>query len=130
MKGFIELRNPVMINGESMTKLAYDTNEITPALFAQADAAKKQAAGLKTVAITPAVEFDFALHLYLGFAAVIAASNNSIEFVDCERVHGLDLVEVMNVGRNFILKSEASQESNSEEPSETTAEPTPQASPN
>lgn len=127
MRKTLTLQNPVMINGVEMAALDYDTNAITASLFAQADAQKKQAAGLKNVAITPAVEFDYALHLYLGFAAIVAASDNAIAFFDCERIHGADLVEVMSIGRNFILKSEASTENSSEEPSETTAEPSTQA---
>lgn len=127
MRKTLTLQNPVMINGAEMFALDYDTNAITAMLFAQADAQKKQAAGMRNVAITPAVEFDYALHLYLGFAAIIAASDNAIAFFDCERIHGADLVEVMNIGRNFILRSEESAESNSEEPSENTAEPSAQA---
>lgn len=123
MRKTLTLQNPVMINGTEMFALDYDTNAITAMLFAQADAQKKQAAGMRNVAITPAVEFDYALHLYLGFAAIIAASDNAIAFFDCERIHGVDLVEVMNIGRNFILRSEEPAEHKSEEPSETTAEP-------
>lgn len=127
MRKTLTLQNPVMINGVEMAALDYDTNAITASLFAQADAQKKQAAGLKNVAITPAVEFDYALHLYLGFAAIVAASDNAVAFFDCERIHGADLVEVMNIGRNFILRSEASTDDSSEEPSETTADPSTQA---
>lgn len=130
MRKTLTLHNPVMINGVEMAALDYDTNAITASLFAQADAQKKQAAGLKNVAITPAVEFDYALHLYLGFAAIVAASDNAIAFFDCERIHGADLVEVMNIGRNFILRSEASTDDSSEEPSETTAEPSTQVQSN
>lgn len=126
MKNMLKLKNPIMINGVSVGELTYDTNEITPQLFAQAEALKKSAAGLKNVAIVPAVEFDFSLHMYLGFAAVIAV-NPSYDFPDMERIHGIDTVEVMNIGRNFILKSEESPESSSDEPLEITAEPSTQA---
>ena len=121
MKKTLTLKNPIKINGVDNTELAYDTNEITPPLFAQAEALKKQAAGMKNVAIVPAVEFDFSLHMYLGFAAIIAA-NPMIDFADLERIHGTDMVEIMHIGRNFILKSEESQESNSDTASETTPE--------
>lgn len=130
MRKTLTLQNPVMINGVEMAALDYDTNAITASLFAQADAQKKQAAGLRNVAITPAVEFDYALHLYLGFAAIVAASDNAIAFFDCERIHGIDLMEVMSIGRNFILRSEASTDDSSEEPSETTAEPSTQVQSN
>lgn len=126
MKETLKLINPIMINGVETNELTYDANEITPALFAQAEAKKKEAAGLKNVAIVPAVEFDFSLHLYLGFAAILAV-NPSIDFSDMERMKGRDTVEVMKIGRNFIIKSEESAAKSSDDTSETTAEPSTQA---
>nr|DAO49258.1 MAG TPA: hypothetical protein [Caudoviricetes sp.] len=111
------LKNPIFINGVEVNELDYDTNKITPTLFAQAEAAKKQAAGMKNVAIVPAVEFDFALHTYLGFAAIIAAMPH-VDFLDLERLHGADVVDVMRIGRNFILKSEESTPNDSDAQSE------------
>lgn len=110
------LKNPIFINGIEVTELEYDTNKITPTLFAQAEAAKKKAAGMKNVAIVPAVEFDFALHTYLGFAAIIAEMPH-VDFLDLERLHGADVVDVMRIGRNFILKSEESTPNDSDAPS-------------
>lgn len=111
------LKNPIFINGVEVNELDYDTNKITPTLFAQAEAAKKQAAGMKNVAIVPAVEFDFALHTYLGFAAIIAEMPH-VDFLDLERLHGADVVDVMRIGRNFILKSEESMPNDSDARSE------------
>ncbi|MBO5953355.1 MAG: hypothetical protein J6Q53_04445 [Oscillospiraceae bacterium] len=130
MKGTIKLDNPiaVAIDGKQvqLAELKYDTNEITGALFCEADSKRRFAAGAKNVSIAPAAEFDCGLHLYLGFAAIIAADSN-IDFADLERIHGADLIDVMEVGRNFIMKSEDSAQSNSDDHSETTAEPTTQA---
>lgn len=123
MTGTFKLHNPIDINGKSHETLAYDTNEITALLFTEAEAKRKSAAGLKNVTITPAVEFDFGLHLYLGFAAIIA-KNPECDFTDMERIHGTDLIDIMAVGRNFLLKSEDATPSNSDEPSETTPKPT------
>nr|DAH47704.1 MAG TPA: hypothetical protein [Caudoviricetes sp.] len=123
MTGTFKLHNPIDINGKSHEALAYDTNEITALLFTEAEAKRKSAAGLKNVTITPAVEFDFGLHLYLGFAAIIA-KNPECDFTDMERIHGTDLIDIMAVGRNFLLKSEDATPSNSDEPSETTPKPT------
>ena len=84
---------------------------------------------MKNTSISPAAEFDFGLHLYLGFAAIIAA-NPSYDFSDVERIKGHDVVEVMAIGRNFILASEKGQpESDSGEPTETTPESTTPARP-
>ena len=123
MTGTFKLHNPIDINGKSHEALAYDTNEITALLFTEAEAKRKSAAGLKNVTITPAVEFDFGLHLYLGFAAIIA-KNPECDFTDMERIHGTDLIDIMAVGRNFLLKSEDATPSNSDELSETTPKPT------
>ena len=126
MKGTFKLTNPITVNGKELTELLYNTEEITGVLFCEADAKRRIAAGAKNVSIAPAAEFDYGLHLYLGFAACIAA-NPSLDFSDLERVHGVDVVEIMAVGRNFILKSEDSAQKTSDEPSEITAAPTTQA---
>nr|DAL22292.1 MAG TPA_asm: hypothetical protein [Caudoviricetes sp.]DAO12443.1 MAG TPA: hypothetical protein [Caudoviricetes sp.] len=123
MNGTFKLHNPIVINGKTHESLAYDTNEITALLFTEAEAKRKAAAGLKNVTITPAVEFDFGLHLYLGFASIIA-KNPECDFTDLERLHGTDLIDIMAVGRNFLLKSEDATPSNSDEPSGTTPKPT------
>lgn len=124
----ITLKNPITIDGKTVEKITYDPNEITGPLFAEAEAKRKMAAGMKNVGVSPAAEFDFGLHLYLGYAAIVAV-NPTYDFSDLERIHGRDVVEVMGIGRNFMLKSEAaSQESESDEHSETTPEFTTQAS--
>lgn len=120
----IKLQNPIKIDGKTVNELTYDINEITAIGFIEAEAKRKSAAG-RAVNITPAVEFDFGLHLYLGFAAIIAV-NPKIDWSDLERLHGHDVVEVTGIGRNFILKSEdkESPESESGAASETTPEST------
>ena len=128
-KNTITLKNPIMINGEKVKELTYDINEIDGVLFATAETKKKAAAGMKNMTIAPAAEFDFSLHLYLGYAAIIAV-NPSYDFSDLERIKGADVVEVMKLGRNFMLASDqASQESDSGEPTETTPESTTPAKP-
>lgn len=123
-KNTLTLKNPILINGEKVSEMTYDINEIDGVLFATAEAKKKAAAGMKNMSISAAAEFDFGLHLYLGFAAIIAV-NPSYDFTDLERMKGHDVVEVMGIGRNFMLKSdETSTESDSGEPTETTPEST------
>lgn len=121
------LKNPVKINGVEVTEVTYDANEIDGILFATAEAKRKSAAGMQNTSITPAAEFDFGLHLYLGFAAIIAV-NTTYDFSDLERIKGHDLVKVMGIGRNFMLASEKEQQQNdSGEHTETTPESTTQA---
>lgn len=124
----ITLKKPIMVNGEEVKELTYDANEINGMLFATAESKKKAAAG-QNMSISPAAEFDFALHLYLGFAAIIAV-NPSIDWSDLERVKGHDNVAIMKIGRSFMLGSdEASQESASDEPTAITDESTTPAKP-
>lgn len=128
MKGILTLKNPILIDGKQMSKLEYDTNEITGVLFAEADSRKMRANGSKGGNLSGAAELDYGLHLYLGYAAVIAV-NPAIDFSDMERMKGSDVMEVMSVGRNFIMKREdSSQASESDEQSGTTPEPSTQAS--
>lgn len=129
MKETLKLKNPILINGEKITEVTYDSNEIDGILFATAESKRKAAAGMKNTTITPAAEFDFGLHLYLGFAAIVAV-NPSYDFGDVERIKGHDVVEVMAIGRNFMLSSgQEQQESDSDGPTETTPESTTQAQP-
>lgn len=127
----LKLKNPVKINGKDISEMTYDINEIDGVLFATAEAKRKAAAGMKNVSITPAAEFDFGLHLYLGYAAIIAV-NPKYDFSDLERMKGRDVTAVLGIGRNFMLASDTEQpEKDSEEPTETTQEsitPAPQSS--
>lgn len=126
----LKLKNPIMIDGEQITEVTYDSNEIDGVLFATAESKRKAAAGMKNTTITPAAEFDFGLHLYLGFAAIVAV-NPSYDFSDVERIKGRDVVEVMSIGRNFMLASDQEQQENdSDEHTGTTPESTTQAQPN
>lgn len=120
----IKLRNPILINDKKVVELTHDANEITPAGFAEAEYRKTRANGSKGAPSSAAVELDYSLHLYLGFAAILAV-NPEYDFNDLERIKGVDVMEVMKVGRNFIIDSaDVSQEDKSESASETTQEST------
>ena len=122
----IKLKNPIQINGKVVPELTYDVNEITPSGFAEAEYRKTRANGSKGSPSSAAVELDYSLHLYLGFAAIIAV-NPEYDFNDLERIKGTDVMEVMKVGRNFILASvDTSTDEESENASETTLESTTQ----
>lgn len=124
----LTLKKAIMVNGEEVKELTYDANEINGLMFAIAESKKKAATG-QNISISPAAEFDFGLHLYLGYAAIIAV-NPQIDWSDLERIKGHDTVEIMKIGRSFMLGSdEASQESGSAEPIETTGGSTTQAKP-
>ena len=101
MKNTIKLDNPVQINGKSYNELTYDISEITAQAFAEADARKLSASGSKNGNAAGAAELDYGLHLYLGFAAIIAV-NPEIDISDLERVRGYDVMKIMRIGRDFI----------------------------
>ena len=147
MKNTIKLDNPVQINGKSYNELTYDISEITAQAFAEADARKLSASGSKngnavsgphsasTSARTSslvsgmsnaagAAELDYGLHLYLGFAAIIAV-NPEIDISDLERVRGYDVMKIMRIGRDFISgkSEEPYTPDSSDAQSETTPEP-------
>lgn len=125
----LKLRNPIKIDGKEVAEVTYDANEIDGLLFATAEAKRKDALGLKD-SMTAAAEFDYSLHVYMGYAAIIAV-NSSYSFEDVARIKGRDLVEVMKIGRNFILKSEKeSPEKSSGEHTETMPESTTRAEQN
>ncbi len=128
MTGILKLKNPIEINGKKVAELSYDTDAITATHFAEADARKMRASGAKGGNLSGAVELDYSFHLYLGFAAIVSV-NPEIDVADLERLKGYDVMEVMKVGRNFIMKpGEASPADGSAEQSETTPEPsTPQS---
>ena len=120
----IKLRNPILINGKQVSELTHDANEITPSGFAEAEYRKTRANGSKGAPSSAAVELDYSLHLYLGFAAIIAV-NPEYDWSDLERIKGADVMDVMKVGRNFIIDSvDVSQDDTSESASETTPEST------
>ena len=120
----IKLRNPILINNKQVSELTHDANEITPSGFAEAEYRKTRANGSKGAPSSAAVELDYSLHLYLGFAAILAV-NPEYDFNDLERIKGADVMDVMKVGRNFIIDSvETSQDDTSESASETTPEST------
>lgn len=122
MKGTIKLFNPIQINGKLVKELTYDTNEITAAAFAQADSNKLRQQTNKGN-LAGAVELDYALHIYLGFAAITAV-NPEIDIADLERIKGRDVTEAMMIGRDFI--TEKSEEPSSPELSENVSENTPE----
>ena len=68
------------------------------------------------------MSYDYSLHLYIGFAAVIAV-NPSYTFEDMERIKGKSLTKFSKIGRGFFIGSGDSGADSSDEQSETTPEP-------
>ena len=121
MKETMKLQTPLLVNGKNLTELTYDPSEITVDLFGEANEYAMSAGGT-----TPSMrvkETDYAFHMYLGFAAIIAV-NPGISFDDLKRLKGYDLMTVTNIGLFFILgkSGDDSQDDSSESASEDTAD--------
>lgn len=127
MKDTLTLENPIKINGHEINELTYDATEITADMFSEACA--RSAALDKTKAVTFKLkENDYSLHLYLGFMAIIAV-NPSVDITDLERIKGVDVLHVSNIGMLFILGrlGGRSDENSLSEPSESTVDISTQA---
>lgn len=127
MKETLKLENPIMIDDCKVEELTYDAMEITPALYAKACAKAAEAAKTKEFSLNLR-ESDYALHLYLGFMAIIAV-NPKIDVMDLERCKGYDILTIADIGMLFMLRrlEAISDKNNSGERSETTAGFTTQA---
>lgn len=108
----IKLKTPLMVNGKQLTELPYDIDAIDAAMYVRAESYSRKKDVENVIGIE---EFDYGFHLYLGFAAIMAA-DPSIDIADLERIKGRDLMEVARVGRFFT--SNASEDSQYEDPSE------------
>ena len=123
-----KLDEPILIDGKEVSELTYDPMEITAAQFSEACARSSAINKNKSFSFKMR-ENDYALHLYLGMFAVIAV-NPSIDITDLERIKGFDVLKLADIGMLFTYRrSEApSVQKPSEEPSESTAEPSTPAS--
>lgn len=113
----LKLSTPLLVNGQKLETLSYDTNAITVAHFAEAEARKLKATTAKAGGLAGAAEMDYSMHLYLGMMAVVAI-NPKIDISDLERISGPDVMALMRIGRNFITSrsEELSEENSSDEP--------------
>lgn len=126
MKKELKLNNPIEVNGKTLDSLEYDFNEITCELYTMAanyaDAKTMQVnqQGRPSAAV---MEQNVSLHMYIGMAAVMAV-HPEIDVVDLERIKGVDLIRITQLGRNFTIgRSEELLEQDSlEEQSEATPE--------
>ena len=128
MKKTLKLMHPLLVNGQEMTELDYDAEEINAVQYSiacQRSAAISKSNQSVTVKFR---ENDNSLHMYLGFMAIIAV-NPQIDITDLERIKGTDVLNIADIGQVFILRisGAGSQQNNSDAQSETTAEPSTQA---
>jgi hypothetical protein len=122
MQETIKLTTSIFVNGVERKEFIYDVDEITVELFAMAELAKIKAVSNKDPFAL--IEGDQLLHLYLGFAAIIA-KNPELDFAQINEIKGKDIIRVVKIGRNFIVYAaeQVFTEENLEEQSEVTPAP-------
>ena len=124
----VKLDNPILINNVSTNELTYNYFEITNDLYLEACIRSSRIGGNINASMTR--ETNEALHLCFGKAAILAV-NPGYAWEDLDRIKGLDLLRVSNVGRFFITgKPEDSQQKTSGDTSENTANTSTRASEN
>lgn len=128
MKGTVKLRNAIKIDGKNIKALDYDTEEINGDLFIKACSLANQEAAQNSsiTGLMPAV--DYSVQLMLGLASAEAVNPDADMLTLKRHIKGsFDIMAFVGIGRNFTMLLEDRQEDSSEEPIETTAEPsTPQ----
>lgn len=128
MEHTLKLKEGIKINGELVHELKYDVAKIDANLFARADTLRQQRLDPTNPTATMGMEVDYTMHMYLGFAAILAANENEkMDFIDLERMKGPDLVSVVNIGRVFTYGLAESPTNSSENSQENTQEPSTQA---
>ena len=124
MKGKIELKKSIMIDGKEVKSLTYDTDKITTESYLRAlSHATQKSGGITGVSI----KLDAGAHLVLGMYAVIA-DNPEYDITDIERVSGSDIIQLVDVGMAFTLGREVLTAEPSEEQSDPMPKPTTRTS--
>lgn len=117
MKGIINLKKPIQIDGAEVKDLSYDTDKITIDMYLKANKKAVTTGGLGVSGASP--QLDYSFQFYLGAYSIIA-ENPRYDITDIERVTGLDLMNIQAVGQLFTLGREPQMEEPSEEQSDNT----------
>ena len=126
MKGKIELKKAIMIDGNEVNTLTYDTDKITVDSYLRA----LSHATKKSGAITGVnIKLDAGAHLVLGMYAVLA-ENPQYDITDIERVTGYDIIQLVDIGMAFTIGREEQTTEPSEKQSDPMPKPTTQTSSN
>ncbi len=123
----LRLQTPIMINGKEIKELTYNTAKITVSQFLEAESRSSLICGNARMNTTTH-HFDHGFHVYLGMMAIIT-ENPQVDVTDLERLNGYDVVQLANIGRDFIFAGAGgnSEGSTSGDTSEITPELTAQA---
>lgn len=124
-KEILKLSSPLKINGQNMKELSYTLKLDVDDVFIAHDNRAKAHNNMDTA--MKLVEFDTELHLYMGMQAIIKL-NPQIDVNDLKRLHGVDVVNLLKIGRAFFTQTDsmenAQQSETSKESSVTTQDDT------
>jgi hypothetical protein len=122
MKKTLTLKRPIIINGIERTELSYDVEAITTDQYLKA-CSKAAESDRGMMSKLKQKENDYALHMYLGYEAIIAC-NPEIDYEDLKRASGFDVLSFTDIGWLFIMRTPgaASKENNSDVQSENSEE--------
>lgn len=95
----LQLSKPILINGESVSEIKYNFEDMTARDKAEGTKAYKKAGNVVMVQ-----ELDSDYHLYL-FAAAVKKENPSIEIEDVLRMSAKDSVKAESLARDFFFTS-------------------------
>lgn len=102
----LKLHNPVYVDGKEVYELPYDPEEITIELFMKIDS--------EYGTPTKPRESDNTLHMAMFWAAAMAV-DDKVDLTGINNVKGMkDMKRMMNIGRDFIVGSEDTEEENSD----------------
>ena len=90
MKKTLTLKRPIIINGTERTELSYDVEAITTDQYLKA-CSKAAESDRGMMSKLKQKENDYALHMYLGYEAIIAC-NPEIDYEDLKRASGFDVL--------------------------------------
>jgi hypothetical protein len=95
----IKLVNPIKINGKEVKELPFDTQAFGVKELERAN--KMSAAANQGVAVVQ--ETDYNYHMTIAKVIVESSSQGEIAVEDLDRLRGVDLFNLQQEGRNFLL---------------------------
>ena len=98
----IKLTKPLLVNGEYLSELTYDIEELSINHIAKAEGLKSKIGGKDIVGSITIAQADYALHICIGMQAVMAV-NPDISEEDLQRLKGFDITKLANAGARFFI---------------------------
>lgn len=102
-KNMLELKHPIMINGDAISKLEYDFDALTAKDLHEASKYLKQIGIPVTV---PAMDQDYQMVI---FARAVKKKMHCVTINDLMRLNAVDTMKATGIVRNFLLDLDPAQ---------------------